>query len=116
MAPDQLERFREAVDDDCTGRQVQGIVDALVAKRVEIGAHGELKSAPRGYAKDHPRIEPSPPQSLGCEQRVASGAMAAHERGQAARRGRVAACGPMNEWLDHHVGPSQLPPDEREVR
>ena len=48
MAKDQLERFRQAVDDDQTGAEIQDIVIGL-ASRFSIGAVDELKVAPRGY-------------------------------------------------------------------
>src|SRR6188768_2891052 len=57
MAKDQLKRFRAAVDDDASGPEVERIAAALVKKGYSIGAMDELKTAPRGYAKDHPRVE-----------------------------------------------------------
>ena len=57
MAKDQLERFRAAVDDDASGPEVERLTASLVAAGCSIGAMEELKSAPRGYAKDHPRID-----------------------------------------------------------
>ena len=56
MARDQLQRFRAAVDAEGTGAEVAALVDSLAAAGYSIGAHDELKTAPRGYAKDHPRI------------------------------------------------------------
>jgi uncharacterized protein (TIGR02453 family) len=52
-----LQRFRAAIDDPTTGRQIQGIVASLRRKRYEVDAHEKLSSAPRGYPPDHPRIE-----------------------------------------------------------
>jgi len=57
MAKDQLERFREAVDRDHTGAEVAAICAAVKRTGNEVGAIDELKSAPRGFSKDHPRIE-----------------------------------------------------------
>src|SRR3954447_25079253 len=56
MAPDQLARFRAAVDDDQTGTEVERISTAMAKAGFDMAAHDELKTAPRGYAKDHPRI------------------------------------------------------------
>src|SRR4029450_5495455 len=59
MAPDQLERYREAVDADATGRALEGILNDLSQRGIEVG-HGmtePLKTAPRGYPKDHPRVD-----------------------------------------------------------
>ena len=39
MAPDQLERYREAVAADSTGRALEGILDDLSKRGFEVG-HG----------------------------------------------------------------------------
>jgi uncharacterized protein (TIGR02453 family) len=57
MAPDQLERFRTAIDSDRTGRELEALVAERRKAGVEVTAHESLKTAPRGYPKDHPRIE-----------------------------------------------------------
>ena len=57
MEPDQLERYRRAVADDKTGGQLEKLVAALRKKRIEVSAHDSLKTAPKGYPKDHPRID-----------------------------------------------------------
>ncbi|NED98247.1 DUF2461 domain-containing protein [Phytoactinopolyspora alkaliphila] len=56
MDTDQLARYRRAVDDDSTGEELRAVVDALTDRDVEITAHGRLKTAPRGYPRDHPRL------------------------------------------------------------
>ena len=53
----ELRRFRRAVDAEATGAEIAGIVDDLRRRRYTIGAAGELKTAPRGYPKDHPRSD-----------------------------------------------------------
>lgn len=55
--PALLQRFRAAVDDDKTGRQLQAIVRSLRRQRYAVAAHETLSSPPRGYAPDHPRAE-----------------------------------------------------------
>jgi uncharacterized protein (TIGR02453 family) len=58
MAADQLVRFRASVADEGTGSELQKIISALTKKGSTVGHGGfePLKTAPRGYAKDHPRI------------------------------------------------------------
>jgi hypothetical protein len=51
----QLERVRRAIDDDRTGRELEKLVKAMARKGVALGG-AELKTAPRGYERDHPRI------------------------------------------------------------
>ena len=53
---DQLARFRAAIADDRTGEQLVRLVAALQKKNLQVTAHELLKSAPRGYSTDHPRI------------------------------------------------------------
>ena len=57
MDPDQLERYRQAVVDDRSGSKLEGIVSKARAAGLEVMGHGVLKTAPKGYPKDHPRIE-----------------------------------------------------------
>ncbi len=55
-APDQLRRLRESVADDLRGTTLSEILAKLVRQGWDI--RGEmLKTAPRGYTADHPRIE-----------------------------------------------------------
>ena len=55
MAPDQVARLRRAIDDSRSGAKLTVIVDSLLKDRFEQGGE-PLKTAPRGYPKDHPRI------------------------------------------------------------
>jgi uncharacterized protein (TIGR02453 family) len=53
---EQLRRYRAAVDDDTTGKELEGIVDRLRAADLEI-AGDRLKTRPRGVRPDHPRLD-----------------------------------------------------------
>lgn len=53
LEPAELARFRAAVANDLQGPQLEKIVAGL--DRFEIGGE-TLKTTPRGYGKDHPRI------------------------------------------------------------
>lgn len=57
LAPDQLTRLRAAVADDATGPRLEAIIGDLEAGGIDVTSHDRLATAPRGYAKDHPRIE-----------------------------------------------------------
>jgi uncharacterized protein (TIGR02453 family) len=106
MAPDQLERYRRAVDAPGPGERLAAIAAALAAGQVEIHGHGALRTAPKGYPKDHPRI--------GLLR--LKGAVAWREwpvaawLGTAAAKRRVAeflrVCEPLDGWLAEHVGAS----------
>lgn len=58
MAPDQLRRFRAALDDEGSGIEFEQLITAFAARSLPVshGAEEPLKTAPRGYAPDHPRI------------------------------------------------------------
>jgi uncharacterized protein (TIGR02453 family) len=111
MARDQLDRFRKAVDADSTGAEIERIVAGLSKRRYSIGAIGELKTAPRGYPKDHPRIELLRRKGLMASKDF--GAPKWIHTKQAAKRIRDTWDGAaeMNAWLDAHVGPSTLEPE-----
>ena len=57
MEPDQLARYREAVADDKTGAELARIVAKVEKDGLSVHGHGVLKSVPRGYPADHPRVE-----------------------------------------------------------
>ena len=54
--PPRLAAFRAAIDHDRTGPELARLLEALAACGFEIGGD-RLKTSPRGYAADHPRIE-----------------------------------------------------------
>lgn len=107
---DQLERFRAAVAADHSGTELVRIVAALRRKQIEVGAHETLKTAPRGYPKDHPRVELLRQKGITAWKDWPVGAWL----GTAAPRRRildfVGAVVPLRTWLDSHVGPSESAP------
>ena len=112
MMRDQLERFRDAVDSPNTGDEIAAIVAAL-SKHYRIGAIDELKTAPKGYPKDHPRIDLL--RRKGLMMSVDFGAPKWLHTKQAAAKVRNVwrAAEPMNAWLDAHVGPTTMEPEGR---
>lgn len=59
MAPDQLRRYRAAIDEPTGGAEFEEVVSSLAAESLPVspGAEAPLTTAPRGYSVDHPRIE-----------------------------------------------------------
>jgi uncharacterized protein (TIGR02453 family) len=114
MAADQLERFREAVAGPA-GEAIDGICTTLQRSGYELGALSSLKTAPRGYPKDHPRIELLRRKGLTAARTFAPAAWM--HTAQAADRVRSAwlDMAAMNAWLDSNVGPSMLAPEEGEM-
>jgi uncharacterized protein (TIGR02453 family) len=113
MAADQIERYRRAVADDRTGEDLRGIIAEAARNKIEINGHDSLKTAPRGYPRDHPRADLLRHKGLIAwrEWPAAAwlGTPAAKNRVATFLRGAQPLCG----WLDKHVGDSELPPRER---
>jgi uncharacterized protein (TIGR02453 family) len=109
MAPDQLERFRSAIDADKTGRELERIVAKVRDAGLEVTAHDALKSAPKGYPKDHPRIELLRLKGLIAWKEWPAGAWL----GTRAAKDRVVEffklSKPLQTWLAKNVGPSTMP-------
>ena len=113
LARDQLERFRAAVDDEVSGGALAAA--AAAARDAGLDLEGErLKTAPRGCAKDHPRIELLRHKALIAGRRALPGA-GGIDRDAALDHvaGTWRAAEPLNAWLDEHVGESTLPPTGR---
>jgi uncharacterized protein (DUF2461 family) len=113
MAPDQLERYRTAVHDDTSGRKIEKITAELRAKGIEVSAHGELKTAPRGYEKDHPRIDLLKLKGLIAWRQWPPAAWLGTSKAKDRIVEFLHAAKPMNAWLEKHVGPSALPMGRR---
>ncbi len=112
MAADQLERFRRAVVDDHRGAEVASLGESLESLGFTMDAISSLKTAPRGYPKDHPRIALLRRKGLiAVKSFPVAGWM--HAPGAAERIvAEWRACDALDDWLDAHVGPSELaPPD-----
>lgn len=112
MASDQLESFRRAVDDEHRGAEIAAICTTLQSKGYTLGAMEELKTAPRGCPKDHPRIDILRRKGL-----IATVAWPPepwlHTQAVVTRIRNVwKGAAAMTAWLETHVGPSQLPPPD----
>jgi uncharacterized protein (TIGR02453 family) len=112
MAPDQLERYREAVADDRYGPEIANVCDRFLAAGYEIGAADALKTAPRGYPRDHPRIDLLRRKGLVVLQTFKPAQWMSSPRALDRIRQVWDDAEPLNDWLGHHVGPSSLPPDD----
>jgi uncharacterized protein (TIGR02453 family) len=113
MAPDQLDRYRQAVASGQAGEGLERIISEIEGQQIPVHGHEPLKTAPRGYPADHPRIEllrykgvvtwkewPVEPwlRTAAAKQHVA---------------GFLAASQPLCAWLAANVGPSTAAPARR---
>jgi uncharacterized protein (TIGR02453 family) len=108
MAPDQLERYRQAVVTDVPGQELERLISSVRGQGIDVHGHETLKKAPRGYPPDHERID-----LLRCKGLIAwrewpvaawLGTAAAKER----VTGFLTATQPLADWLAAHVGPSAV--------
>ena len=108
LESDQLARFRTAVAEDLHGKALEDIIGRL--RRGGWSIVGEqLKTKPRGYDVDHPRIELLRHKSL-YAMRVWEPDDALHERETFNRvRKAFRALRAINEWAADHVGVSEVP-------
>jgi uncharacterized protein (DUF2461 family) len=109
MASDQLERFRAAIDDDVTGAALEDLVDAVRSTGIDLMAPDELKTAPRGYPKDHPRIELLRMKGLVTWREWEAGAWLGTRRAKDRIVRFLRDSAPIAAWLDANVGSSTLP-------
>jgi uncharacterized protein (TIGR02453 family) len=109
LMPDQLAKFRAAVDDDKTGKALVKLVEKGQSAGIEVSAHDVLKTAPRGYDKEHPRIELLRHKGLIFWKQWPVGRWL----GTAEAKTRVVellrAAKPLMKWLDTNVGRSSMP-------
>ncbi|HWF14775.1 MAG TPA: DUF2461 domain-containing protein [Acidimicrobiales bacterium] len=106
MMPDQLARFRNSVASEKSGKKLEGVVATLTKGGLNVHSMEELKTAPKGYPMEHPRIGLLRMKGL-----VASRAWEpAGWLSTSAAKKRVAdvlrATGPLLAWLEANVGPS----------
>jgi uncharacterized protein (TIGR02453 family) len=109
MAPDQLERYREAVDEDGPGAALEAIVVEAKAAGLTVAGHETLKTAPKGYAKDHPRIQLLRHKGLIAWRDWPPAAWLGTPRAKDRVVEFLRHSKPLNRWLQSHVGPSTLP-------
>jgi uncharacterized protein (TIGR02453 family) len=101
----QLDRYRRAVDSEASGPELEGVVAVLRRARVDVHGTDPLKTAPQGYAKDHPRIELL--RFKGIVATKAWPAAAWLGTPEAGRRvaGLFRTAAPLVDWLSRNVGP-----------
>jgi uncharacterized protein (TIGR02453 family) len=108
MASDQMERFREAVSADRSGGELAELVTEARAAGLEVMAREVLKTAPRGYPKDHPRIELLRYKGLATWRDWPAGAWLGTRKAKDRLVEFLRSSAPLAGWLNTHVGPSTL--------
>ncbi len=108
MARDQLDRYRERVANDKLGLELTKLVAKAQKAGLEMWGQS-LATAPRGYPKDHERIEllRRKSLSLGATLKFGRGINPSDGLQFVIKTWRAAA--PVTGWLDEHVGASKMP-------
>ena len=112
LAPDQLARFRAAVAEDRSGEKLEQVIKDLRRSKIAVEAgHDEpLKTAPRGYPKDHPRIERLRWKACMASTEFASPSVVGSKKLFDRVVGFWERTAPLVTWLEQHVGPDDAPP------
>ena len=92
--PEALARVRAAIDDEATGSQLDDLLTGLLADGWLKTGDG-VKTAPRGYSRQHPRIDLLRHTSLAAEREVISESVEAFAAEVAVAWRRVA---PLIDW------------------
>jgi uncharacterized protein (TIGR02453 family) len=102
-ASTQVERYREAVDDESTGSALRGIVTEL--RDTGLDVEGErLKTKPRGYDNAHPRIDLLRYKSLMVLERFGAPDWLATSAAVDQVRDTWRRLVPLNDWIARNVG------------
>ena len=103
IAKEQLERVRRSIADDRRGSELEAVVATMRSQGVELGGD-TLKTAPRGYDRDHPRIELLRHKSFygWREWDVEPWLSTAETRDRVIETWR--ACRPLHDWLRQAMG------------
>jgi uncharacterized protein (TIGR02453 family) len=102
--PEMLARYRAAVADDVSGEQLVRIVTDLRADGYEVIAHDVLKTAPKGFPKDHPRIELLQYKGIAMSKHWPVGAWLGTRKAKDRVVTVLRDARPLGDWLHTHVG------------
>lgn len=108
-APDQLKRFRILQDDPKEAASLDRLLAELAERDMSLGEGSPVKTAPRGWRQDHPRIELIRRRSLTVGQLLTPGPWLEDERAWARVISGFDNAQQWNRWLSQHVGPGQEP-------
>jgi uncharacterized protein (TIGR02453 family) len=104
--PDQVERFRQAVDVESTGAALAAIVAGLERDGLTVGGE-QLKTRPRGIPSDHPRVGLLRYRSLTAGRDWPAGPELSVPSAIGLIRQTWTQLAPLCDWLEHNVGASR---------
>jgi uncharacterized protein (TIGR02453 family) len=101
--PETIARFRAAVDDDVRGAELESIMRAVEKKGFERGGD-QLKTKPRGYEVDHPRIDLLRHKSLTASKKFGSPPWLETPKALSTIRAEWRKLTPLVEWSGQVLG------------
>jgi uncharacterized protein (TIGR02453 family) len=104
MEPDQLRRYRLAVDDAKSGGSLVAVVSELERQGIEAIARESLKTVPRGFDKAHPRADLLRNKGLAAWKQWPVGAWLGTAKAKSRVEDFLASAAPLNDWLHRQVG------------
>ena len=107
---DQRTSYRAAVDAAASGVELAGLLRRLTADGFPPDPEGELRTTPRGWRADHPRIELARRHGLQVVRRWDLGPWVSTPEPLERVRSSWRAAAPLVRWLDTYVGPAASPP------
>ena len=102
--PVSLERFRNAIDGDGSGRKLATLVAALKRKGYQVDTHEREATAPRGYSADHPRIDLIRMKDIFAGKLFEPAPWLATRKALDRISRTMADVRPLKDWLAEHVG------------
>jgi uncharacterized protein (TIGR02453 family) len=102
--PAMLARLRSAIDRDASGRKLQKIVTSLRRKGYQVDTHERLRTAPKGYSMDHPRIELLRMKDMFAGRKFAPGPWISTRTAFDRVRRVMSDVKPFRDWIQGHVG------------
>jgi uncharacterized protein (TIGR02453 family) len=113
MTPEQLASYRRAAASDVTGPELERIISGIERQQIEVVGRDPLKSAPRGYPADHPRIGLLRYKGLIAWKEWPAEPWLATSAARDRVAGFLNASLPLNAWLQANVGGAEGGPAER---
>jgi uncharacterized protein (TIGR02453 family) len=106
QAPDQVERYRQAVDAERSGAALADILSRLEREGLSVGGD-RLKTRPRGITADHPRLDLLRYRSLTASREWPTGPALSGREALDLIRQTWRQLIPLSSWLGEHVGSPQ---------
>jgi uncharacterized protein (TIGR02453 family) len=104
MSPIQLGRYRQAVLSEQAGPELERVIAGIERQGIGVSARGTLKTAPRGYPADHPRIGLLRYKGIVAWQQWPVEPWLETAAAQDRVAGFLRTTRPLSSWLDTYVG------------